>query len=103
MNTSASLISRLADPSLLSTECFVDGAWIGAGSGAFDVTSPSTGEVIASVPSLGGLKQLKPLRRHTPLSIVGRRAPQKSARISYCEIIVEKRYTLEVMAENAGY
>lgn len=54
MNTSASLISRLADPSLLSTECFVDGAWIGADSGTFDVTSPSTGEVIASVPSLGG-------------------------------------------------
>lgn len=53
MNTATALHSRLADPSLLTTQCYLGGAWIGAGSGTFDVTSPATGEVVASVPSFG--------------------------------------------------
>lgn len=42
---------------LLRTQCYIDGAWIDADSGArFDVTNPATGEVLASVPALGAVE-----------------------------------------------
>jgi succinate-semialdehyde dehydrogenase/glutarate-semialdehyde dehydrogenase len=45
----------LSDPNLFRTQAYVDGAWIGADSGAtFPVTNPATGAVIAEVPRLGG-------------------------------------------------
>ena len=53
MLTTITLQSRLADPSLLTTECLVAGEWIGGETAAFDVVSPSTGNIVASVPSLG--------------------------------------------------
>ncbi|WP_424972750.1 NAD-dependent succinate-semialdehyde dehydrogenase [Dinoroseobacter sp. S76] len=40
-------------PDFLKTDCFIGGAWVGAGSGArFDVTDPANGEVLASVPRM---------------------------------------------------
>ncbi len=41
---------KLADPRLLKSDAYIDGAWVAAGSGArFDVRNPATGEVIARV------------------------------------------------------
>ncbi|TCT11734.1 succinate semialdehyde dehydrogenase [Tepidamorphus gemmatus] len=42
---------RLKDPTLLRTQCFVNGEWIG--SGAIAVTNPANGEEIARVPNFG--------------------------------------------------
>lgn len=42
---------QLKDTSLLKTQCYIDGAWMGKG--GIEVTNPATGEVIAEVPSLG--------------------------------------------------
>ncbi|MEM6903584.1 MAG: NAD-dependent succinate-semialdehyde dehydrogenase [Pseudomonadota bacterium] len=45
---------KLNDPSLFRMQAYVDGAWIDADSGkTFEVTNPSTGEVIGTVPDLG--------------------------------------------------
>ncbi len=42
---------RLNDPTLLKTQCFVNGEWIGTG--AISVTNPANGQEIARVPSFG--------------------------------------------------
>lgn len=47
------LATRLKDKALLKTRCFIDGQWVGAEAPQIDVTDPATGEVIATVPSLG--------------------------------------------------
>jgi succinate-semialdehyde dehydrogenase / glutarate-semialdehyde dehydrogenase len=45
---------KLADQSLLKTESFIDGEWVGAASAStFDVVDPATGEVVASIADLG--------------------------------------------------
>lgn len=51
MSTLASLKQHLKDPSLLVTDCLIDGEHI-SGDG-LAVTSPATGEEIARIPSLG--------------------------------------------------
>ena len=43
----------LSDPTLLREAAFIDGAWIGAGLPALEVTNPATGEVIGTVPDCG--------------------------------------------------
>jgi succinate-semialdehyde dehydrogenase/glutarate-semialdehyde dehydrogenase len=44
---------KLKDPSLLKTQCYVDGAWIGADSKeSFPVTNPADEKVLAEVPNL---------------------------------------------------
>jgi succinate-semialdehyde dehydrogenase/glutarate-semialdehyde dehydrogenase len=48
---------QLNDPSLLRTQCFLNGEWLAADSGAtFDVINPATGVAIASVPKMGELE-----------------------------------------------
>ena len=42
---------QLKDPSLLKSQCFVNGEWVG--DGAIAVTNPATGEEITKVPSFG--------------------------------------------------
>jgi succinate-semialdehyde dehydrogenase/glutarate-semialdehyde dehydrogenase len=42
---------KLADPSLLKSQCLIDGAWVGEGVDA--IHNPATGELIASVPRFG--------------------------------------------------
>ena len=43
----------LKDPSLLKSQCLVDGNWIDAADGkTIDVTNPADGSVIGTVPSL---------------------------------------------------
>ncbi len=45
---------RLSDPALFRQQCYVDGDWVDADSGAtFDVTDPATGQPIGVVPSFG--------------------------------------------------
>ena len=45
---------KLKDPSLLKSQCYVDGKWIGADSGeTIAVDNPATGEKITSIPKLG--------------------------------------------------
>ena len=43
---------QLKDPSLLRTQCLVDGRWID-GADKIGVRNPATGEIVASVPKLG--------------------------------------------------
>lgn len=44
----------LKDPKLFREQCYVDGAWAGAASGAtFPITNPATGATVARVPDLG--------------------------------------------------
>ena len=42
---------QLNDPTLLKTQCYVNGEWVG--DGVTPVTNPANGEVIANVPSFG--------------------------------------------------
>ncbi|MCY3818492.1 MAG: NAD-dependent succinate-semialdehyde dehydrogenase [Gammaproteobacteria bacterium] len=45
---------RLRDPALFRQQCYVDGEWVDADSGAtFDVTDPAAGQPIGVVPSFG--------------------------------------------------
>ena len=45
---------QLTDMSLFRQQCYVDGQWIDADSGAtIDVTNPATGEVLGTIPKLG--------------------------------------------------
>ncbi|MCA3563174.1 MAG: NAD-dependent succinate-semialdehyde dehydrogenase [Methylocystis sp.] len=41
----------LKDPTLLKSQCYINGVWIGDGTNA--VENPATGEVLASVPDMG--------------------------------------------------
>ncbi|MEH2512527.1 succinate-semialdehyde dehydrogenase/glutarate-semialdehyde dehydrogenase [Nitrobacteraceae bacterium AZCC 1564] len=50
----ANTAPELKDPSLLRSACFVDGAWVGADSGAtLTVTNPATGGALMAVPNMG--------------------------------------------------
>lgn len=55
MSISETLLSRLKDPSLAVDNALIDGAWIAASDSGktFDVTNPSTGDVIATLPDMG--------------------------------------------------
>jgi succinate-semialdehyde dehydrogenase/glutarate-semialdehyde dehydrogenase len=54
------LTSRLKDPALLADKAFVAGQWVSADDGkAFDVSNPSTGEGIGSVPDLGSAEVMR--------------------------------------------
>jgi len=45
---------QLKDPALFRQQCYVDGAWIDADSGAtIEVTNPATNDVLGTVPKLG--------------------------------------------------
>ncbi len=45
---------KLQDSSLFRQQCYIDGAWVDADTGAtVDVTNPATGETIGTVPRLG--------------------------------------------------
>lgn len=45
---------QLKDPSLLKTQCYIDGQWCDADSGeTIEVYNPATGELIAEVPKMG--------------------------------------------------
>ncbi len=45
---------HLKDPTLLRQQCYIDGAWCDANSGAtLPVTNPATGEKIGTVPNMG--------------------------------------------------
>jgi succinate-semialdehyde dehydrogenase/glutarate-semialdehyde dehydrogenase len=54
MALSQTLLSRLKDPSLATDKALIAGEWrdIGLGGRTFDVTNPSTGEVIATLPDM---------------------------------------------------
>jgi succinate-semialdehyde dehydrogenase / glutarate-semialdehyde dehydrogenase len=55
--TESNPLSRLADPSLLRTLAYVDGAWCGADDArTFAVDNPATGETIAEVPLMTGIE-----------------------------------------------
>jgi succinate-semialdehyde dehydrogenase / glutarate-semialdehyde dehydrogenase len=45
---------HLKDPNLLKSQCFIDGQWVAADSGAVrEVRNPATGELLATVPNAG--------------------------------------------------
>lgn len=44
---------KLKDATLLKSEAYIDGAWVGADTGArFDVTNPANGQVLAQLPNM---------------------------------------------------
>ncbi len=46
---------KLEDPSLLRQQCYINGEWVDAASGAvIEINNPATGENIATVPELAG-------------------------------------------------
>lgn len=48
------MFSRLKDPALLKTQCYIDGQWCDAdGKAVIEVNNPATGEILASVPKMG--------------------------------------------------
>jgi len=55
MAVSDTLLSRLKDPTLVTEKALVAGEWLEAADGGktFDVTNPSTGERIATLPDMG--------------------------------------------------
>ena len=55
MTISAGLLGKLKDPDLLVAGLFIDGQWVAQASGGktFEVTNPSTGEVLATLPDAG--------------------------------------------------
>jgi len=45
---------NLNDPSLLRSQCLIDGAWVGADDGrTFEVTNPASGAIVATAPQAG--------------------------------------------------
>src|SRR5204862_2532462 len=44
----------LADQTLFRQACYIGGAWTSASGAAIEVDNPATGEIIGSVPKLGG-------------------------------------------------
>ncbi|MDA1319793.1 MAG: NAD-dependent succinate-semialdehyde dehydrogenase, partial [Proteobacteria bacterium] len=44
---------KLSDPSLLKTDAYINGQWVGSGDKRIPVTNPATGEVIAEVADHG--------------------------------------------------
>ena len=45
---------KLNDPKLFRQQCYIDGAWCGADSGAtVEVNNPATGEILGTVPKMG--------------------------------------------------
>lgn len=54
MTLSDSVLSRLKDPSLAVDKALIAGEWVAASDGGstFDVTNPSTGEVLATLPDM---------------------------------------------------
>ena len=45
---------KLRDPSLLKTQCLIDGQWLAADAGAtIDVNNPATGQLLVTVPKMG--------------------------------------------------
>ncbi len=51
---------KLRDPSLLKTQCLIDGQWLAADAGAtIDVNNPATGELLVSVPKMGKAETLR--------------------------------------------
>src|SRR6186713_2754244 len=54
-STSAPTGVTLTDPKLFRQVCYIDGAWVSARSNAtINVDNPATGEVVGTVPKLGG-------------------------------------------------
>jgi len=50
----ASFVPQLKDPKLFRTQCYIDGKWSDADSGAtVDVTNPASGAVIGTIPKMG--------------------------------------------------
>ena len=51
---------KLRDPSLLKTQCLIDGQWLAADAGAtIDVNNPATGQLLVTVPKMGKAETLR--------------------------------------------
>src|SRR3546814_17488235 len=50
----AAATPQLADPRLFREQCYIDGRWTDADSGAvIEVTNPARGEVLGTIPKMG--------------------------------------------------
>src|SRR3546814_1625698 len=50
----AAATPQLADPRLFREQCYIDGRWTDADSGAvIEVTNPASGEVLGTIPKMG--------------------------------------------------
>ena len=75
------LQSRLKDPELLRTRCYIAGSWSPADSGAsIDVVNPATGELIGTVPRAGASETRRAIdAAHHVLPSWGRRTAKERA------------------------
>ncbi|MEM8653494.1 MAG: NAD-dependent succinate-semialdehyde dehydrogenase [Pseudomonadota bacterium] len=69
LDQTTDLKSMLNDPSLLETRAYVNGDWMDGDQGAFDVTNPARGDVVAQVADLS--------RAQVAKAIAGAEAAQK--------------------------
>jgi hypothetical protein len=76
-------IARLADPTLLRSHCYLNGAWVSAEGGeTIAVTNPATGKLVGSVPGMSAAEARRAIdavaweEGHGPLGQQGR--PQGS-------------------------
>jgi succinate-semialdehyde dehydrogenase/glutarate-semialdehyde dehydrogenase len=57
---------RLKDPSLLKSQCFIDGQWVAADSGAVhEVRNPATAELLTTVPDAGAAETRRAIEAAT--------------------------------------
>ena len=74
---------QLNDPRLFREQCYIDGAWIDAGSRkTIAVTDPATGETIGTVPTWAWRRRGAPSRRRSAALPAGAPRPARSARRS---------------------
>ncbi len=71
---------QLKDPTLLKSQSYIDGQWVGEG--ADPVDNPATGEVLGKVPAMARRKPARRSTRRRPPSGRGRGSSPRSARRS---------------------
>jgi succinate-semialdehyde dehydrogenase/glutarate-semialdehyde dehydrogenase len=95
------LRSRLKDPDLLRTRCYLAGSWVPADSGAvFEVADPATGEIIGTVPRAGAAETRRAIdAAHEVLPSWGRRTAKERAAVlrRWYELVMANQDDLAVI------
>lgn len=92
---------ELKDPSLLKTQCYVNGEWIAADSGeTTQVTNPATGEVVAEVPCCGAVETQRAIESANTAFATWRKktAAERSAIVRrWYELMMENQEDLAII------
>jgi len=92
---------RLKDSSLLRQQCFIDGAWCDADSGAtVAVTNPATGETLGTIPKMGAAETRRAIEAaHRALPAWRANTAQERANLlrKWFELMLEHQEDLAVL------